>query len=375
MVSSAFTTPTLTATASPTATGTPRPTATPTASPTPTLTPLDYSQFPAFSPCTQDEDGGTVELWKCPFQRRNDFYVGGWVTDYLAKRNWNVYWKKLEPLDVMKQNGFQWLRTCATTRSDPNLRKTKPIYWRTLPWRDSYWSSIEYSSQILREGSENGYHLNLCLFLSDGPADAGRQYAPPEWQGLSLEDTAQVLEEYTEQAAGYFVEHGIKVDLYDIGNEVEWGILSFRPGERVVLSPDVDKTIDIYYMEHNVWVKEAILLKAAIAGIHRADPDAKTVIHIDSLMAFNNGDILNRAFFKYMVDEDVLFDYAGLSCPYPAPGWKPGGHTREWYFERFQNTIDYIAEIGKHERISGCATLSRQRALTIGRRLCYPSVQ
>jgi arabinogalactan endo-1,4-beta-galactosidase len=345
-----------TGTLSPAATATPvplRPTDTPTATniptPTITLTPtsLDYSLFPQFSPCIQDEDGGSVEIWKCPYQKRNDFFVGGWVTDYLAIREWNVYWKQADPLDVMKANGFQWVKTCMRTESSQYLANTPFDQWGTLPWRDEYWSSLEYSAQILKEAASKGYHLDLCFFLSDQAADAGRQYTPKEWAKYNLEETAHALEEYTYQTTLYFKQLGLNIDLYEIGNEIEWGIVGYTPDDRIPRPNNEDKTMDIAYMENSVWNKEAFLLKAAINGVKRADPQAKTVLHVDSMMAFNNDDNIAKYFFKTMVDQQVPFDYAGLSNTYPNPGWFPGGRSRDWYFSRLLRTVDFIAALGK----------------------------
>jgi arabinogalactan endo-1,4-beta-galactosidase len=324
------------------------PTSTATLSPTlaPTPAPLDYSIFPDHSPCTQDEDGGTVEIWKCPYQKRKDFFVGGWITDYLAIRQWGTYWHKANPLGLMKQNGFQWAKTCMRTSSSQYLANYPTEKWGGLPWRDEYWSSLEYSAQIIQEAASKGYHLDLCLFLSDQPADAGRQFAPKGWEAYSLEETAQALEAYTYKTTLYFKNRGLNIELYEIGNEIEWGIVGFTPEGRIPRPNNEDKTRDMAYMINSVWKPEAYLLKAAIAGVKRANPNAKTVLHIDSFAEFNNDDAVDRYFFKTMVDEKVPFDYAGLSNTYPGLDWPPGGRSRDWYFSRLLKTIDYIASLG-----------------------------
>ena len=42
-----------------------------------------------------------------------------------------------------------------------------------------------------------GMRINACYYFSDGPADAGRQNAPAAWKGLSVEETAARLEQYS----------------------------------------------------------------------------------------------------------------------------------------------------------------------------------
>ena len=60
----------------------------------------------------------------------------------------------------------------------------------------------------------------------------------------------------------------------------KWAILArFRPGERIPIPPGVDITNNMTYMRENVWNIEAQLLQASIAGIKRANPNAKIVLH------------------------------------------------------------------------------------------------
>jgi len=285
-------------------------------------------------------------VWNDQFQCRLSFYVGGVVCDYLAKRVWGQYWKQLDPLQTLKENGFQWVRVGVLTTSSQDLRNTLPSEWGILPWQDEYWSSLEYAEQILREASDRGLRLDLFFFLSDKAAHAGQQDAPAEWAGLSVTDTATVLETYTYSTTRYFLDRGLDIELYDLGNEIEWGILNFRPGERIVLPPGVDVTTNMDYMRNNVWNIEAILLRSAILGVKRADPDAKIVLHIAGL-GISPGDLFVKSFFQTMVDEDVEFDYAGLSHPYPLAGWSLPKYSTRCWFQRMQETIDYLASLGK----------------------------
>lgn len=64
-------------------------------------------------------------------------------------------------------------------------------------------------------------------------------------------------------------------------------------------------------------------------------------------MFFNNDDIVDQEFFAYMVEQDVPFDYAGLSLPYAKPDWLPAGWTRQQYFTQLSKTIDFIGLLDK----------------------------
>ena len=287
-----------------------------------------------------------ISLLFCPTvgaaQTANPFYVGGVVNDYLSKRVWDVFWKALDPIRTLQENNFGWVRVGVRTTSSTYLKNTLPSEWHTLPWREEYWSSLEYAEQILREASNAGMRLNLFFFLSDEAAHAGQQNAPPEWEGLTVEETAIALQDYCYRTARYFIDKGLNIELYDIGNEIQMGILNFRPNERVYRPPSVDILTDMEYMKNNIWNKEAILLKGAISGVRQANANAKIVLHIAGL-GISPDNVLVKTFFETMIEQGVDFDYAGLSYPYRGDG------VAGLYFTsvEFQETIDFLAVLGK----------------------------
>lgn len=288
----------------------------------------------------------TPLVWKDQFKRRPNFYVGGVVCNYLAKRVWDRYWKQLDPLQTLKENGFKWVRVGVLMTSSQQLRDTPVSEWNTLPWRDEYWSSLEYAERILRDASNKGLRLNLFFYLSDKAAHGAQQGAPAEWRDFSAADMARVLEEYTYSTTRYFQNQGLNIELYDIGNEIEWGILNFRLWEKFAPPPGVDVTTNMDYMRNNVWNIEATLLKSAISGVKRADPVGKIVLHIGGL-GLSPGDVLVKSFFQTMLDQGVEFDYVGLSHPYPIAGWSLPNYSARGWFQRLQAMIDFLASLGK----------------------------
>ena len=280
------------------------------------------------------------------FRKRSDFYVGGVVCDYMAHMNWGNNWQGVNPLDPLKQNGYKWVRVGVTTGSSQYLANTPYDQWSTLPWRDEYWSSREFAGQIMQQAQDRGYRLNLFLFLSNTAAHAGMQNAPPEWAGLTVAETAQRVDEYSYNITRYYMDRGLNIEVYDIGNEIDLGILNFRPGERIPAPPGVDITNDMTYMRENVWNIEAQLLQASINGIKRANPNAKTVLHAAGLN-LGRSDIFVKTFFRTMVEDGVDFDYAGLSNPYNQPNWVVPNYTTDCWFQRLQDVIDYLGGLNK----------------------------
>jgi len=280
------------------------------------------------------------------FRRRPDFYVGGVVCDYMAFQNWGNTWNGINPLDPLKQNGMKWVRAGVTTVSSSYLANTPPAQWPTLPWRDEYWSSREFAGQIMREAQDRGYRLNLFLFLSNTAAHAGQQNAPPEWAGLTVAETAQRVDQYSYDTASYYIQHGLNIELYDIGNEIDLGILNFRPGERIPVPPGVDITNNMTFMRENVWNIEAQLLQASINGIKRANPNAKIVLHAAGVN-LGRSNVFVKTFFQTMSEHGVQYDYAGLSNPYNQSNWVVPSYTTDCWFQRLQEIIDYCETLDK----------------------------
>lgn len=283
-------------------------------------------------------------VWTDSYSYDPEFYVGGWISDYLANREWNRFWHSSSPLQIMSTNGFEWARVWVTMTESTYLRDTPWSSWPSLPWRNEYWSSVEYAERILTEAASLGLRLNAVLTLSDTAAHAGQQIPPAGWEALSVEETSARLTEYGAAIAGRFKQAGLKIELYDVGNEIDKGILGLRPGERVTLPAGVDQTHNMGYMKSAIWPNEAKLLQATIIGIRRADPDAKIVLHVDGLDV--NMDLAG-SFFEFMVSEAVDFDYAGLSLPYPDSTWTLHNYSRDCWYQKLQDLVDRIGLLGK----------------------------
>jgi arabinogalactan endo-1,4-beta-galactosidase len=290
-----------------------------------------------------------------PVVGRADFHLGGHSADYLIKRVWGGQWTSVDFLGVLHQNGMGWLRAAVTTLSSPELASTPVASWSTLPFQTTYWSSLEMASQILSEGAAHGMRLDLFFFLSDIAANFGNQTAPAAWKGLSVAATVPLLQAYTSQTMQHMQAKGLNVEVVEIGNEIDLGILDFLPGDRLPMPTNGNSTItDLTYLRTQVWPIEATLLNAAAAGIRAVKPDAKIVLHIAGT-DISPADIFAKAFFQAMVDNGVDFDIAGLSLPYGVYPWRLDKLGANCWFQRLQETTDYIAALGKPVMISETA--------------------
>jgi arabinogalactan endo-1,4-beta-galactosidase len=287
-----------------------------------------------------------------PVVGRADFRLGGHSADYLIQRVWGGLWSRVDPLGVLHQNGMGWLRVAVTTLSSPQLANTPVASWSSLPFQSNYWSSLEMATQILTEGAAHGMRLDLFFFLSDDSAFFNKQNAPAAWKGLSVAATVPLLQAHTAQTMQHMQAKGLNVEVVEIGNEIDLGILNFLPGDRLPLPTNGNSTItDLTYLRTQVWPTEATLLNAAAAGIRSVKPDAKIVLHIAGT-DISPADIFAKAFFQSMIANGVDFDIAALSLPYALYPWRLDSLGANCWFQRLQETTDYIAALGKPVQIS-----------------------
>jgi uncharacterized protein (TIGR03437 family) len=257
------------------------------------------------------------------------------------------------PYSVMAANGFGLAHIRITTVNSSILQNAPFEQWGTIPYENSFWSSLQVGGHLLAEAQGLGMLNYLEMFLSDQNADAGVQNAPAAWQGLSVADTAAQLQNYTYQTVQYYKSQGITINLYGMGNEIGLGLENFLPGQLLPAPPQNASPYEaVEFMEENIWPTEATLLKAAIAGIKMADPNAKIALHIEGLGG-TPADIFVRSFFTTMVSLGVPFDVAALSHPYmQAPGWSLTQYTFGCWAQRMDAVFRDIAALGKKGMIA-----------------------
>lgn len=284
------------------------------------------------------------------FNNKDAKMLGGTVCDYMNYEIWSTSWEKGVLMKRLKENGFNWVRVGVQMKDSPELENNDILKWNTFPWRDLYWSSVQYASAILKDADKAGMKKNLFFFLSDTNASGAAQNAPASWSGLTADQTAENLKEYCYETTKYFMDKGIEIDMYDIGNEIERGILNFRPDERIERPADVNILSNMDWMRSNIWNIEAKLLISAIDGVRKADPDAKICLHA-SCLARGGDNTLLKGFFKAMVDFEVPFDVMGVSYYWSDihSDYVDIRTAKEAYYttQEWKDTLAYLTTLGK----------------------------
>jgi arabinogalactan endo-1,4-beta-galactosidase len=292
-------------------------------------------------------------LWPSEFKPRSDLLVGGTIYDYIWGQDWygSGYWGDINPIEHLANNGMNTIRAGLTTLSYDEFKTDPP--WKK-PGGDelTYIHSLEWTERIFKDSNKYGIsHLVMAFYFSDQLADGGRQNAPPEWQNLSLEQSIEAVYQHTKGMTQYFKERGYNIEYYEIGNEMGGGIMNFRLGERIPWPDNYWRGSRLDWMQKYVWSQNALLIKSAIKGIKVVDPDAKIILHPGQIDRFDFN--TTSEFTRYMIEQDVDFDYLGLSVLYPSrqTNWMQWLYSSTCYFQYLQSIIDEIASLGKKTMI------------------------
>ncbi len=158
-----------------------------------------------------------------------------------------------------------------------------------------------YATEVVERALAAGLDPYLVIFLSEDWADLMKQPAPAIWKDLDLARRAEAVKSYSRESVVHFREHGLRSHLYEIGNEIDYGICGVYPGKSTKKNPES--------LRRQCWPQAAKLIRASQAGVLEADREAKFMLHIahwwDAEFVI--------AFFEFMLAHDVKVDFAGLS--------------------------------------------------------------
>jgi arabinogalactan endo-1,4-beta-galactosidase len=208
--------------------------------------------------------------------------------------------------------------------------------------------SLARGLERARIAAKLGLPFNPEIGLFDVYGDVRCQPPPdasidPHWTSLRLDQMTPLIRDYTAKVAREILATGAKVNVWDLGNEVEFGVagVAVRPmpgacddtagGPGWYHPPDqVDREIGkasveslmrqpeskrIAWLSAHVWPAEAKLLGAAAEGIRSVDAKAKFSTHISGMSATRPAQAV--AFFQAMRSGGYSPDELGLSY-YPS---------------------------------------------------------
>ncbi|HWI80805.1 glycosyl hydrolase 53 family protein [Ramlibacter sp.] len=274
--------------------------------------------------------------------------LGGMFLQAAIYEGWHAG-TPFDPWEELAGNGMQWARTVVTTRSCPELDAVPVAQWRTLGWKNEYWSCREMGAAVLRRAAAAGMKLQLGLYLSDEAANAGVQKRPAAWAGVAEAELPAVVEAHARELAGYYRAAGLDIEVFEIGNETDFGFFGYQLGETVPVPPGVDPVNTPSWMEENLWLKFVPIFNAAIRGLRSVYPGASIALHVAGF-GYSRGNVAPKGFFDAMARAGVPYDIAGFSYPYMTSG---SPRLPQPYFAQaeFLDAIDAARALGKRVRI------------------------
>lgn len=202
----------------------------------------------------------------------------------------------------LEANGTRWKWNGQEKDLFAGIHEQGARWFRVRLWTgDEGVNGKAYATKIVERASKAGLTPYLVIFLSDIWADLTKQPAPPVWKDLPLDQRAEAIRKYARETVTHFRAHGLTSHLYEIGNEIDYGICGAYPGKHAKKTPE--------HLQNRNWPDAAKLILASEAGVHEADPDAKFMLHIAHWW---DADFCT-AFFKFMQDRQVQVDYCGIT--------------------------------------------------------------
>ncbi len=187
----------------------------------------------------------------------------------------------------------------------------------------------DYATEVVKRARAAALEPYLVIFLSEDWADLMKQPLPKIWQGLTFDERLAAVQAYSRDVVTHFRKNGLRSHLYEIGNEIDYGIAGVYPSKGAKKSPAA--------LSRSCWPQAAKLILASQAGVRAADPDAKFLLHI----AHWWDPEFCVAFFEFMRAQGVQLDYAGLSY---FPSSNIGGSLE---MEQFGAVVTRVAQAAK----------------------------
>jgi len=232
-----------------------------------------------------------VLFMPCPLRAadepwRRDFMLGVDANYSLDMEAHGAHWKwegeEQELYAGMRKQGARWLRVRLWT-GDEGL------------------NGKSYATTVIERATQAGLTPYLVIFLSENWTDLTKQPAPAIWKDLPLEKRAAAVRKYSREIVSHFRAHSLTSHLYEVGNEIDYGICGVFPGKHARKNPE--------HLRNHTWPEAAKLILACEQGVKEADPEAKFILHIAHWWDAE----FCRAFFQFMLERQVQIDFAGLS--------------------------------------------------------------
>ncbi len=137
--------------------------------------------------------------------------------------------------------------------------------FRTRLWvGDDGPHGTQAASRMIARAIKAGIDPYVVIFLSDDWSDLMKQPVPAVWKDLNFEQRLNSVQDYSCEVVSQLRKDGLKNHLYEIGNEIDYGICGEYPGKRSKKNPDT--------LSRQIWPRSAKLILASQAGVRAVRP-------------------------------------------------------------------------------------------------------
>lgn len=202
----------------------------------------------------------------------------------------------------METNGAVWSWDGRAEDLFKGMARHGVTDFRVRLWtKDDGPNGKHYATEVVKRARAAGLNPYLVIFLSEDWADMMKQPVPAAWKDLTFEQRMEAVRTYSRDIVAHFRKEGLRSHLYEIGNEIDYGICGEYPGKGSKKNPAA--------LSRRLWPRSAELIRASQAGVLESDPDAKFMLHIAHWWDVE----FCVAFFRFMLEQGIRVDYAGLS--------------------------------------------------------------
>lgn len=234
------------------------------------------------------------ETWKAAIEGLSDDFIFGMdASSLLVEENSGVKYydfngNEQDPLKTFADSGINYIR----------LRVWNDPYDENGNGYGGGNNDLPTAIELGSRATEYGMRVMIDFHYSDFWADPKRQHAPKAWEGMSVDEKASALYDYTKDSLTQLLDAGVDVGMIQIGNEINYGMA----GE---------------YNQDNV----IELLKSGSKAIREVSEeygrDIDIVVHYTRITS--KGDVLDLV--ESLVDAQLDFDMIGMSY---YPFWDGG---------------------------------------------------
>lgn len=173
-------------------------------------------------------------------------------------------------------------------------------------------------------------YMDMARQDSASFADYPEIVLPRPWQACSLDEMCAALAQYGEIVTREILATGCRVNVWDIGNETNFGFAGVNLGCKTAVNPILEKAKPLWiyprphlganWLAKNVWQYNARMMHAVATGIRKAEPQAKVSIHIATAIADRYYAV---KYFGTLLENGFTPDEAGISFYPSTPGpWR-----------------------------------------------------